>query len=190
MLLFFDRAEPTEARVQWYCSVSGVDSFQIQSQINFYFQSPGENKGRGRKLIEKIQLFFYASWLQVTVCTSKMTLTNIIIVPSFSICIFLPLYFQRTVGGGELSTSQMMSALSPSVNSWGEGAFLKVIFSGKNKQLLNLVALTQISPKFHLANPCRKEASFSVVHTFCREHVIFFRKVIKSPVLAIRKSNS
>lgn len=57
--LFFYRAEPTEALVQWYCSVSGVDSrlyFQIQNQINFCFQSPGENKGRGRK-IPKIQLF-------------------------------------------------------------------------------------------------------------------------------------
>lgn len=54
--------------------------------------------------------------------------------PSFSICIFAPLYFQRTVGGGELTTSQTMLALSPSVNSWGEGAFWKVIFSGIKKK--------------------------------------------------------
>lgn len=66
-----------------------------------------------------------------SVNVKDVTNSNIIILPSFSICIFLPLYFQRTVGGGELSTSQMMSALSPSVNSWGEGAFLKVIFSEK-----------------------------------------------------------
>lgn len=52
------------------------------------------------------------------------------LLPSFSICILAPLYFQRTVGGGELMTSQIMLALSPSVNSWGEGAFVKVIFSG------------------------------------------------------------
>lgn len=52
------------------------------------------------------------------------------LLPSFSSCIFAPLYFQKTAGGGELMTSQTMLALSPSVNSWGEGAFVKVIFSG------------------------------------------------------------
>lgn len=49
--------------------------------------------------------------------------------PSFSICILTPLYFQKTEGGGELVTSHTMLALSPSVNSCGEGAFVKVIFS-------------------------------------------------------------
>lgn len=39
-----------------------------------------------------------------------------------------------TVGGGELMTSQMMMALSPSVNSCGEGAFVKVIFSGYKRK--------------------------------------------------------
>lgn len=105
--------------------MSGVESrldFQIQNQINFCFQSLGENK---REEAEKSQVkikdltgFFLGSWQQVTVCIFKDdTNKNIIILPSFSICIFLPLYFQRTVGGGELSTSQIMSALSPSVNS-------------------------------------------------------------------------
>lgn len=42
VLLFFYRAEPTEALVRRYCSVSGVDSrlyFQIQNQINFVFKA-------------------------------------------------------------------------------------------------------------------------------------------------------
>lgn len=49
--------------------------------------------------------------------------------PSFVTWIFEPLCFQMMLAGGELTTSQMMSASSPSLNSCGEGAFLKVIFS-------------------------------------------------------------
>lgn len=49
--------------------------------------------------------------------------------PSFATWIFEPLCFQMMSAGGELTTSQMMSASSPSLNSCGEGAFLKVIFS-------------------------------------------------------------
>lgn len=52
------------------------------------------------------------------------------LLPSFSISIFAPLYFQKTEGGGELTTSHTRLAMSPSENSWGEGAFVKVIFSG------------------------------------------------------------
>lgn len=64
------------------------------------------------------------------------------ILPSFSICILAPLYFQRTVGGGELMTSQIMLALSPSVNSWGEGALVKVIFS-ESKHAKHILLLTE-----------------------------------------------
>lgn len=53
-------------------------------------------------------------------------------VPSVSGWILIFLYFQMIVGGGELMTSQMMSASSPSLNSWGDGAFWKVSFSEKD----------------------------------------------------------
>ena len=44
-----------------------------------------------------------------------------------------PLCFQNTVGGGVLMTSHTRMALSPSLNSWGDGALVKVIFSTKNE---------------------------------------------------------
>lgn len=51
------------------------------------------------------------------------------VLPSFSNWIFARLYFQMTVGGGELVTSHTMMASSPSENSCGDGTFVKVIFS-------------------------------------------------------------
>lgn len=98
--------------------------FKFKTKLIFVFKALEKNP----KLREKIQLLIAAG---DSVHFKDYTNNNIIILPSFSICIFLPLYFQRIVGGGELSTSQMMFALSPSVNSCGEGAFLKVIFSEK-----------------------------------------------------------
>lgn len=49
--------------------------------------------------------------------------------PSLENWMVKPLYFQTMVGGGELMMSHTMSASSPSLNSWGLGAFWKVIFS-------------------------------------------------------------
>lgn len=54
---------------------------------------------------------------------------RMLLLPSFSGWILVLSYFQIIVGGGELMTSHMMTASSPSLNSWGDGAFWKVSFS-------------------------------------------------------------
>lgn len=56
---------------------------------------------------------------------------RLLLLPSFSGWILVLLYFQIIVGGGELMTSHTMTASSPSLNSWGDGAFWKVSFSVK-----------------------------------------------------------
>lgn len=130
----------------WYCSVSGVNNrinyiFKIQNKI--YFRSQVQDEAWRRTKQKQGMNTFKALtvvnpvYIQYSIAIEHLTGTkhqikwNVQkILPSFSICIFAPLNFQRTVGGGELVTSQTMLALSPSVNSWGEGAFVKVIFSG------------------------------------------------------------
>lgn len=51
--------------------------------------------------------------------------------PSFFRMTSRPLCFQMMVGGRELTTSHTITASSPSLNSWGVGAFLNMSFSGK-----------------------------------------------------------
>lgn len=66
--------------------------------------------------------------------------------PSLLLSILKPLCFQMMRGGGELTTSQVMMASSPSLNSCGLGAFLKVIFSvggGQQQQQQHLITHTQ-----------------------------------------------
>lgn len=165
--------------------------FKFKTKLIFVFKALEnlvEEAGKSQ-VKRKDSAVFLGSWLQV--CLSKMKLTVIKILPSFSICIFLPLYFQRTVGGGELSTSQIMSALSPSVNSWGEGAFVKVIRSEKHTfTSLILLVLTQIWPKSPIPFPLERGILFCLACILQRTCLFFPRKVIKSPVLAIRKSHS
>lgn len=52
--------------------------------------------------------------------------------PSFFRITSLPLCFQMMVGGSELTTSHTITASSPSLNSWGVGAFLNISFSENN----------------------------------------------------------
>lgn len=80
--------------------------------------------------------------------------------PSLSNWILAPLYFQRTVGGGELMTSHTIMALSPSVNSWGDGTFVKVIFSGGEKQ-------QQFSRNFNLS--CNHSLFLCIVVVYSRK---------------------
>lgn len=71
--------------------------------------------------------------------TPKWTSTSTsCILPSFFRMTSLPLCFQMMVGGSELTTSHTITASSPSLNSWGVGAFLNMSFSesnGRNKLL-------------------------------------------------------
>lgn len=64
--------------------------------------------------------------------------------PSLAGWILEPLCFQIIVGGGELTTSQTMSASSPSMNSCGLEVLLNVIFSvGEWTYYTFLYVLTQ-----------------------------------------------
>lgn len=120
--------------------------FKFKTKLIFVFKAL-ENlvEEAGKSQVKRKDSAVFFGLMAAGVPFKDETNSDIKILPSFSICIFLPLYFQRTVGGGELSTSQIMSALSPSVNSWGEGAFVKVIRSEKHVfTSFILVVLTQI----------------------------------------------
>lgn len=70
---------------------------------------------------------------------------RILLLPSFSGWILVLWYFQIIVGGGELMTSHTMTASSPSLNSWGDGAFWKVSFSVEKNNCLIWYMYLQIT---------------------------------------------
>lgn len=86
--------------------------------------------GERRKIAPKVTSKFQSiEMIAVIKEKKKKTPTPDWVIPSLSNSIFALLCFHMTVGGGELITSHMMTASSPSVNSCGDVAFLKVIFS-------------------------------------------------------------
>lgn len=72
-----------------------------------------------------------------------------------------------TVGGGELVTSQTMLAVSPSVNSWGEGAFVKVIFSVKKIINMHKNSLKQLGLSQH-NNCCLDSCTLAALIFSCQ----------------------
>lgn len=79
----------------------------------------------------------HSSYVEGFLCTSKHACTHkhrpqrCTHLPSFFRTTSLPMCFHIIVGGSEETISQIITASSPSLNSCGLGACLKVSFSGK-----------------------------------------------------------
>lgn len=75
--------------------------------------------------------------------------------PSFFRMTSLPLCFQMMVGGSELTTSHTITASSPSLNSWGVGAFLNMSFSESNGRRKSLQLFQHTSS--HVPNSTQRK---------------------------------